>query len=183
MDFPCILCGELGHYTHHFPQIVDFKRMKDSMNTPRPRASPAPQQAPQQYLKQPPLAMLKNPIPHQSVINKQHEIHPTPPQMEQYQNPRNPTDCNILLTNEEEIILQTCIRQYNVPFEYTPTTLEESPTTIGQPLMILHPNTEPTIRIPRIPLRWNVNNPHARVAHNYSLVDDLVQSPIAMFVL
>jgi hypothetical protein len=49
-NFPCALYGEYGHYTHHFPQIVDFKWMKESMNVQRPPASPAPQQAPQQYL-------------------------------------------------------------------------------------------------------------------------------------
>ena len=24
-NFPCALCGEFGHYTHHCPQIIDFK--------------------------------------------------------------------------------------------------------------------------------------------------------------
>jgi hypothetical protein len=50
MNFPCALYGEHGHYTHHCPQITDFKWMKDSMNAPFPPTSPAPQQAPQQYL-------------------------------------------------------------------------------------------------------------------------------------
>jgi hypothetical protein len=58
-----------------------------------------------------------------------------------------------------------------------------APTTARQPLMIPCPNNEPNIRIPRIPLRRNVNNPHAREAHNYSLVDDLAQSPATMSVL
>jgi hypothetical protein len=30
--FPFTLCGEYGHYTHHFPQIFDFKWMKQSIN-------------------------------------------------------------------------------------------------------------------------------------------------------
>jgi hypothetical protein len=51
------------------------------------------------------------------------------------------------------------------------------------PLMILCPNTETPLHIPRIPLRRNVPNPQARAAHNYSLVDDLAQSPTAMSVL
>jgi hypothetical protein len=58
-----------------------------------------------------------------------------------------------------------------------------APATAGQPLMIPRPNTEPNIHIPHIPLRQNVNNPHAREAHNYSLVDDLAQSPATMSVL
>jgi hypothetical protein len=49
--------------------------------------------------------------------------------------------------------------------------------------MIPHPNAEPIPPIPHMPLRRNVHNPHGRDAHNYSLVDDLAQSPIAMFVL
>jgi hypothetical protein len=90
----------------------------------------------------------QNPIPHQGVMNTQQEIIPAPPQMGQYQNPgpnqpRNPVDRNILLTSEEEILLQTCGRQYGVPPDSTPTTSEEALATFGQPLMIPRPNTEP----------------------------------------
>jgi hypothetical protein len=111
-------------------------------------------------------------------MNNQQEIIPTPPQMGQYQNSGpnqlgNPADRNILLTSEEEIILQTHDCQYSVPPESTPTTSEVAPTTYGQPLMIPCPNTEPNLRIPRVALQQNVHNPHARAAHNYSLVDDL----------
>jgi hypothetical protein len=109
-------------------------------------------------------------------------MHPAPPHMGQYQNPGNPTDRNILLTREEEIILQTRSRQYNAPLESTPTTSEAIPTT-RQPLMIPCPNIEPPICIPHISLLWNVNNPQVRAAHNYSLVDDLAQSPTTMSVL
>jgi hypothetical protein len=49
--------------------------------------------------------------------------------------------------------------------------------------VIPRPSVEPPLRIPRIPLRRNVHNPQARAAHNYSLVDDLAQSPAAMSVL
>jgi hypothetical protein len=49
--------------------------------------------------------------------------------------------------------------------------------------VIPRPSAEPPLRIPRIPLRRNVHNPQARAAHNYSLVDDLAQSPAAMSVL
>jgi hypothetical protein len=108
--------------------------------------------------------------------------------MGQYQNPGpnqpgNPTDRNILLTNKEEILLQTHGHQYGLPLESTPTTSEATPSTTRQPLMIPHPNNEPNPRIPRMPLRHNVHNPHARASHNYSLVDDLAQSPTTMSVL
>jgi hypothetical protein len=49
--------------------------------------------------------------------------------------------------------------------------------------VIPRPSAELPLRIPRIPLRRNVHNPQARAAHNYSLVDDLAQSPAAMSVL
>jgi hypothetical protein len=112
---------------------------------------------------------------------------PYPPQMGQYPNPGasqpvNPVDRSVLLTNEE-ILLQTRNRQYGMPPDSTPTTLETLPTTFGQPLMIPRPNVEPILRIPCMPLQQNVHKPHARAAHNYSLVDDLAQSLVAMSVL
>ena len=59
------------------------------MNAPCPPAPPAPRKAPQQYLQQPPLVVLKNPITHQVLMNTQQEMHPSPPQMGQYQLPGN----------------------------------------------------------------------------------------------
>jgi hypothetical protein len=94
--------------------------------------------------------MLPKPIPHQGVMNTQHEMHPAPPPMGQYQNQRNPTDHNILLTSEEEILLQMCSYQYNAPPESNPTTLEATLAITRQPLMIPHHNTEPNICIPHI---------------------------------
>jgi hypothetical protein len=41
--FPCSLCGDFGHYTHHCPQIIDFKRLKYSGSIPHPPSPPAPQ--------------------------------------------------------------------------------------------------------------------------------------------
>jgi hypothetical protein len=49
--------------------------------------------------------------------------------------------------------------------------------------VIPFPFAELPLRNPHIPLRRNVHNPQARAAHNYSLVDDLAQSPTAMSVL
>jgi hypothetical protein len=143
---------------------------------------PAPQQAQQQYAQQPP-AVLQNPIPHQGIINTQQDTQHPPPQMGQYHNPNNPAERTILLTGEEEILLQTRNRQYPTSFESTPTSTDTNLTPTGPPLVIPRPSTEPPLRIPRIPLRRNVHNPQARAAHNYSLVDDLAQSSAAMSVL
>jgi hypothetical protein len=124
-------------------------------------------------MQQPPPAMLQNPIPHQGVMNTQHDMQPTPPQLGPYLNPNNPADCTILLTSEEEVLLQTRSRQYRAPAESPLIPPETTPTPMGPPLMIPLPNVETPLRIPRIPLRKNVHNPQARAAHNYSLVDDL----------
>jgi hypothetical protein len=156
--------------------------LKDSGSIPPSPAQPAPQQAQQQYAQQPP-AVLQNPIPHQGVINTQQDTQHPPPQMGQYHNPNNPAERTILLTSEEEILLQTRNRQYPPTTESTPTSPETNPTPTGPPLVIPRPSAEPPLRIPRIPLRRNVHNPQARAAHNYSLVDDLAQSPAAMSVL
>jgi hypothetical protein len=120
-------------------------------------------------------------------MTTQHMINPTPPQVGQYATPgttqpRDSVDRSIFLTNEE-ILLQTCSRQYGMPLDSTSTTSDTRPVTTRQPLMIPRPNADPIPRIPRMPLRRNVHNPHAKNAHNYSLVDDLAQSPVAISVL
>jgi hypothetical protein len=89
----------------------------------------------------------------------------------------------ILLTSEEEILLQKRNRQYHAPTESLPIPLETNLTLTGPPLVIPLPNTEPPLRIPHIQLCRDVHNPQARAAHNYSLVDDLAQSSTAMSVL
>jgi hypothetical protein len=94
-----------------------------------------------------------------------------------------PQSRTILLTSEEEVLLQTRSCQYHAPTESPPIPPETIPTPMGPPLVIPFPNTETPLHIPRIPLRRNVHNPQARVAHNYSLVDDLAQSLVAMSVL
>jgi hypothetical protein len=157
--------------------------LKDSGSLPHPPALPAPQQAPQQYVQQPPLVVLQNPIPHQGMIKTQQGTQHPPPQVGQYLNPNNLADHTILLTSEEEILLQTRNIQYHAPAESPPIPPETKPTLTGPPLVIPLPSAEPLLCIPCIPLRRNVHNPQARVAHNYSLVDDLAQSPAVMSVM
>jgi hypothetical protein len=157
--------------------------LKDSGSLPHSSAQTAPQQAPQQYVQQPPPVVLQNPIPYQDVINTQQDTQHPPPQVGQYHNPNNPAERTIFLTSEEEILLQTHNRQYHTPVESPPISPETTPTPMGPPLVIPLPSSKPPLRIPHIPLRRNVHNPQARAAHNYSLVDDLAQSPTAMSVL
>jgi hypothetical protein len=103
--------------------------------------------------------MPQNPIPHQGVINTQHDTHHPPPQVGQYLNPNNPADHTILLTSEEEILLQTRNRQYHAPTESPPIPPKTNSTPMGLPLVIPLPTTEPPLHIPHIPLRRNVHNP------------------------
>jgi hypothetical protein len=110
-------------------------------------------------------------------------MQPTPSQLGQYLNPKNLADRTILLTSEEEVFLQTHSHEYSAPSESPPIPPEIIPTPTIPPLMIPHPNMETPFCIPRIPLRKNVHNPQARVAHNYNLVDDLAQSLVSMSVL
>jgi hypothetical protein len=117
------------------------------------------------------------------VINTQQDTQHPPPQVGQYLNPNNLADHIILLTSEEEILLQKRNRQYHALAESPPIPQETNPTLMGPPLVIPRPFSEPPLRIPRIPLHRNVHNPQARVAHNYSLADDLAQSPAAMSAL
>jgi hypothetical protein len=147
--------------------------MKDSGSVPHPPALPTPQQAPQQYVQQLPPAMLQNPILYQGVVNTQQDMQPTPSQLGQYLNPNNPADRTILLTSEEEVLLQTRSRQYCAPVESPPIPPETIPAPMVPPLVIPFPNTDTPLCIPRIPLHRNVHNPQARVDHNYSLADDL----------
>jgi hypothetical protein len=120
-----------------------------------------------------PPAVLQNPIPHQGVINTQQDAQHPPPQVGQYLNPNNPVDSTILLTSEEEILLQTHNCQYHAPTKSPLISPETNPTPTGPLLVIPHPNIEPPLRIPHIPLCRNVHNPQARATHNYILVDDL----------
>ena len=95
-------------------------------------------------------------------MNTQQDMQPTLPQIGQYPNIGNLVDHTILLTSEEEILLQTCSRQYRAPAESPPIPLETIPTPMGPLLVIPHPNIETPLRIPRIPLRRNEHNPQAR---------------------
>jgi hypothetical protein len=120
--------------------------LKDSGSIPPSPAQPAPQQAQQQYAQQPP-AVLQNPIPHQGVVNTQQDTQHPPPQVGQYHNPNNPAERTILLTSEEEILLQTRNRQYPAPAESTPISADTNPPPTGPPLVIPRPPAEPPLRI------------------------------------
>jgi hypothetical protein len=100
-------------------------------------------------------------------------MQPTPPQLGQYPNTGTFVDRTILLTSEEEVLLQTRSHQYSTHSKSAPTISAAILFTTRPPLIIPRPNTETSLHIPHIPLRRNVHNPQARATHNYNLIDDL----------
>jgi hypothetical protein len=157
--------------------------LKDSGSIPPSPAQPAPQQAQQQYAQQPPPQYCKI-LFHIRASSTPSRIHniphlkwdnitiPTIQQSEQFSSPakRKSFYKHVIVSTLQQLSL-------------LPHLPETNPTPTGPPLFLPRPSAEPPLRIPRIPLRRNVHNPQAQAAHNYSLVDDLAQSPAAMSVL
>ena len=52
-----------------------------------------------------------------------------------------------------------------------------------EPLHIMRPTIEPIPRMPKAYTKRTTINPNARAAQNYSIVEDLAQSPCAMSAL
>ena len=55
--------------------------------------------------------------------------------------------------------------------------------TSANPLQIERPVLDSILRPPKASIKWETHNPNARVAQNYSVVEDLAQAPCAMSVL
>ena len=53
----------------------------------------------------------------------------------------------------------------------------------AEPLHITKPTIEPLPRIPKASSKRMMTNKNAKASHNYSIVEDLAQSPCAMFAL
>jgi hypothetical protein len=70
-----------------------------------------------------------------------------------------------------------------MPLDSNLATLDSPQLPLGQPMKILCPSIETTTRVPYAPLCRNVQNPHAREAHDYNFIDDLYQSPFTMSML
>jgi hypothetical protein len=159
--------------------------MKESVSGPCPLALPTPQQAPQQYVltTTPSRAATK---PHPKPGGDEHPTrHATYPTTDRKIS-QSKAILSIVLSSSlvrKKFFYKHVGRQYSATPESPPTTSDAPPVIIGPPLMIPHPNNDPPLRIPCIPLCRNVHNPQARAAHNYSLVNDLAQSLATMLVL
>ena len=80
--------------------------------------------------------------------------------------------------NQASVNLQTHNKEYTNA--KTSSILEGTYVPSRVPLQIPWPNTKKILRIPKAPLRHTPHNPHMKAKHNYNIVDDLSQSPVAM---
>jgi len=86
----------------------------------------------------------------------------------------------ILCLDSTKVNLVTHSRQYGLIAELMPTDTNNSPPISSGPLKIPWPKVDLPPKVPKIPLRHTAQNSHARATHQYSIVDDLAQSPTAM---
>jgi hypothetical protein len=80
---------------------------------------------------------------------------------------------------DEKIDVATRSRDYN--YKQTNPGLESRPPSPERTLQVEKPNPPP--HIPKGVLKHSTHNPNARVTHNYSIVEDLGQTPCAMSAL
>lgn len=141
-NFPYSFCGEYGHYTHHFPQISNYKHLKDAQfqnrdNPPQGTSTNWQKHPPPQYV------ALKNTFPKQGVVAHQQEA-PTSSQTS------GPILQNVYM-NSSMVNLQTHNQAYGM-LETTPTEHADTLTSTNGPLQILFPIDDPIPHMPKVPL-------------------------------
>ena len=62
-------------------------------------------------------------------------------------------------------------------------TCKEPMGTSANPLQIERPVSDSVLRPPKASIKQATQNPNARAAHNYNVVEDLAQAPCAMSAL
>ena len=140
-----------------------------------PQAPPNPPQP-----QQPPL-VLQNPLPTQGVVNTEPLAPPQAnvPKQQQitYVAPDQPMfdsgTHHLLMMSSDEVNLQTWRNQYGSTHEAPPADKPTNAHPTDQALRIPPPPLEGTPKAPRFPLLRINNNPNARAASNYNIVDDL----------
>ena len=90
---------------------------------------------------------------------------------------------HLLMMSSDEVNLQTRRNQYGSTSEAPPADKPTNAHPTDQALRIPPPPLDGAPKAPRFPLRRINNNPNARAASNYNIVDDLAQSPAAMSAL
>ena len=82
---------------------------------------------------------------------------------------------------EADVSIQTQAKKYEAPGN-EPTGKEQVGASTN-PLQIERPVSDSILRPPKASIKRATHNPNARVAQNYSVVEDLAQAPCAMVVL
>ena len=90
---------------------------------------------------------------------------------------------HLLMMSSADVNLQTRRNQYGSTHEDPPANKNTNAHPTDQTLRIPPVPLDGASKAPRFPLRRINNNPNARAASNYNIVDDLAQSPAAMFAL
>ena len=70
-----------------------------------------------------------------------------------------------------------------MPFKPLSNVKKNYPSTTNDPLHIPQPHVESIVHILKAHFHHTTHNPHARATYNYSVIKDLVQSPMAMSTL
>jgi hypothetical protein len=150
--YPCNLCVE-DHPTHLFPRLAEA----------------------QTFVTQQQQAMLTNPFQHgknltQASISVEGGIQET------YPPPNNPSSANVYMVRGDAF-LTTRAHAYSQPRTSEKGKEAELPSL---PLQIEKTLGETMTHIPKGAFKKSSHNPNARASQNYSMVEDLSQTPCAM---
>jgi hypothetical protein len=154
VKFPCNLCTD-DHLTHLCPKLVEAARL----------------------LSLPP-TVLTNPFPH-----NQHMASSSSNARNVVGGSQNPPtqDGDHLCINMVNSQVNVATRSHDYSSSQTVPGLESPPPPSEMPLHIKKP--EPLPRISKGVLKHSTHNPNARATHNYSIVEDLGQTPCVMSAL
>jgi hypothetical protein len=102
--------------------------------------------------------------------------HPAPPQGAGPSH-QDPT----IYMMEADVSIEARAKKHEAP--RNEPTCKESVGTSANPLQIERPVSDSILRPPKASIKWATHNPSAKVARNYSVVEDLAQAPCAMSIL
>jgi hypothetical protein len=154
VKFPCKLCTD-DHLTHLCPKLAEAARL---LNLPP--------------------AVLTNPFPHNQHLASSSSSTGNAPGGSQ--NPPS-QDGDRVCINMVDAKIDIATRSRDYSSSKASTSLEAPPPPPEMNLQIEKP--EPPPRIPKGVLKRSTHNPNARAAQNYSIVEDLGQTPCAMSAL
>jgi hypothetical protein len=153
--YPCNLCAE-DHPTHLCPRLAEA----------------------QKFVTQQQQTVLTNPFQHGKNLT-QASISAEGGSQETYPPPNNSSSANIYMVRGDDLIM-TRAHDYSKPSASEKGKEVELPSL---PLQIEKTLGETMMRIPKGAFKKSSHNPNARAAQNYSVVEDLSQTPCAMSAL